>query len=100
MPYIQGENNNSISLTVHVQPKSSKNRIAGLHGDAVKICITAPPVDGKANSALIVFLAKFFNIPKSAVTLKSGKQSRTKRFLLSGLSPAEAKTLLQAALQE
>jgi len=56
----------SISLSIHVQPKASRTRIAGLHGDAVKLCITSPPVDGKANAAVIQFLAKLFKIPKAA----------------------------------
>jgi len=56
----------SVSLSIHVQPKVSRTRIAGLHGDAVKLCITSPPVDGKANAAVIEFFAKLFKIPKAA----------------------------------
>ena len=85
-------------LTLYVQPQSSKNKIAGTHGDAVKLCITAPPVDGKANKAVTNFIAKLFNLRKSQVTLHSGQQSRTKRLRLAGLTMLEAKTILTKKL--
>lgn len=88
----------SVILAVYIQPRASANRIVGLHGQAIKLAITAPPVDGKANAAVIAFLANFFKLPKAAVTLKSGKQSRSKRFSLSGISMNEAETLLATAL--
>lgn len=88
----------SVSLSVHVQPKASRTRIAGLHGDAVKLCITSPPVDGKANAAVIQFFAKLFKIPKAAVTLASGEASRDKRLVLAGISAAQAETVLQPLL--
>ena len=85
-------------LTVYVQPKSSRNKIAGIHGQAIKLCITAPPVDGKANKAVIGFFAKLFHLPKSQVTLHSGQQSRTKRLQLTGLTLSEAGTILNKEL--
>jgi len=88
----------SVSLSVHVQPKASRTRIAGLHGDAVKLCITSPPVDGKANAAVIEFFAKLFKIPKTAVTIASGETSRDKRLVLTGISAAQAETVLQPLL--
>ncbi len=84
----------SVSLSVHVQPKASRTRIAGLHGDALKLCITSPPVDGKANAAVIEFFAKLFKIPKAAVTLASGETSRDKRLVLTGISTAQAEVVL------
>ncbi len=81
-------------LTVYVQPKASQNKIAGLHGEAVKLMITAPPVDGQANKAVLNFIAKSFRLPKSQVTLHSGHQSRTKRLRLEGITLAEAQALL------
>lgn len=67
-----------ITLTLHIQPGAKKTEFAGLHGDALKIRLAAPPVDGKANEALVKFLAEALHLPKSAVTLKSGQTSRRK----------------------
>jgi hypothetical protein len=66
-------------LECHLQPKASKDEFAGLHGGRVKIRLTAPPVDGKANAHLIVFLASTFAVSKSQVSLESGQLSRKKR---------------------
>ncbi len=72
-------------LQVHVQPKAKKDEIVGLHGEALKIRLTAPPVEGKANEALRKFLAKLLKIPKSAVKIVSGTTSRQKGVYLEGL---------------
>lgn len=88
----------SVSLSVHVQPKASRTRIAGLHGDALKLCITSPPVDGKANVEVIQFFAKLFKIPKAAVILASGEASRDKRLILAGISADQAEAVLQPLL--
>jgi len=88
----------SVSLSVHVQPKASRTRIAGLHGEALKLCITSPPVDGKANAAVIQFFAKLFKIPKAAVTIASGEASRDKRIILAGVSLIRAEAVLQPLL--
>lgn len=66
------------TLTLHIQPGAKKTEVAGEHGDALKIRLAAPPVDGKANSALIAFVADRLGIAKSAVSLKSGQSSRRK----------------------
>jgi len=76
------ETSQGIVLKVFVQPRSAKNMIAGRHGDALKIKLTAPPVDGAANKMCIQYLAKFFKVPKSAIEIISGHNSRTKRLLL------------------
>jgi len=81
MPFIQ-ENSNGIILKVFVQPRSSKNMIAGQHGDALKIKLTAPPVNGAANKMCIQYLAKWLKVPKSSIEIISGHNSRTKRLLL------------------
>lgn len=78
-PGKQGQTQTStFTLTLHIQPGAKKTEIAGLHGDALKIRLAAPPVDGKANAALIDFVAKTLGLPKAAVTLKSGQTSRRK----------------------
>jgi uncharacterized protein (TIGR00251 family) len=80
-PFIQ-ENDNGIILNILIQPRSSKNMVAGPHGDALKIKLTAPPVDGAANKMCIKYLSKWVNIPKSSIEIISGHTSRTKRVLL------------------
>jgi uncharacterized protein (TIGR00251 family) len=67
-----------VTLTLHIQPGTKKTEVAGLHGDALKIRLAAPPVDGKANAALIEFVADRLGVAKSTVTLKSGQTSRRK----------------------
>ena len=67
-----------VTLTLHVQPGAKKTVVAGVHGDALKIRLAAPPVDGKANAALIDFIADRLRLAKSAVCLKSGQSSRRK----------------------
>lgn len=74
-----GEN---ITLTLHVQPGAKRSEIAGLHGDALKIRLAAPPVEGRANEALLKFIAKLFNVPLRQVELKRGEQSRHKVILV------------------
>ena len=76
-----------ITLTLHIQPGAKKTEFSGLHGDALKIRLAAPPVDGKANEALIRFIAEKLNLPKSAVNLKSGQISRHKVLEVEGASP-------------
>jgi hypothetical protein len=99
MIFLRGQaDSTSVSLAVHVQPKASRTRIAGLHGEALKLCITSPPVDGKANAAVIQFFAKLFKIPRAAVTLASGEASRDKRLILAGVSMARAEAVLQPLL--
>ena len=66
------------TLTLHIQPGAKKTEVAGEHGDALKIRLAAPPVDGKANAALIAFVADRLGVAKSSVSLKSGQTSRRK----------------------
>ncbi len=68
-----------ISFKIYVQPKASKNAIVGLHDDALKIRLTAPPVDGAANKLCVQYLSKITGIPKSAIEIASGQTSRTKQ---------------------
>ena len=78
----------SLILTLHIQPGAKKTEIADLHGDALKIRLAAPPVDGKANAALIEFLATRLGIARAQVTLKSGQTSRRKVLEIDG-APAD-----------
>jgi uncharacterized protein (TIGR00251 family) len=84
-------------LDCHLQPKASRDEFAGLHGERLKIRLTAPPVDGKANAHLMAFLAQVFAVSKSQVSLESGLQSRQKRVRIKQPKnlPAELNLLLQ-----
>ncbi|MDA8095760.1 MAG: DUF167 family protein [Betaproteobacteria bacterium] len=65
-------------LTVHVQPNAKRTEVAGLHGDALKVRVAAPAVDGKANTALLTYLAELFQVPSRQARLKSGDHGRHK----------------------
>ena len=76
------ETDEGLVFKIFVQPKSSKNMIAGIREDAVKIKIQAPPVDGAANKMCIKFISKILGIPKSKIKIKSGQSARTKLILI------------------
>lgn len=86
----------SVVLMLHIQPGARKTEVAGLHGDALKIRLAAPPVDGKANAALLAFLAKACSVPKSAVSLLSGETSRSKRVRIVGAEVSVLEALASA----
>jgi uncharacterized protein len=75
-------------IKVAVLPRASRNQVAGLKEDALKIKLTAPPVEGAANKACLQFLAKSLGLPKSKLAILSGESSRTKRILIR-LNPEE-----------
>jgi uncharacterized protein (TIGR00251 family) len=83
----------TLTLTLHIQPGAKKTEIAGEYGDALKIRLAAPPVDGKANAALLAFIAERLGIAKSVVTLKSGQTSRRKVVEVVGYSGDESRLL-------
>ena len=95
MPVWLHSNGGSLFLTLHVQPGAKKTEVAGEHGDALKIRLAAPPVDGKANAALLAFIAERLGVSKNTVTLKSGQTSRRKVVEVEGAS-AEVVRLLAA----
>ena len=72
-------NGDGIVLKLHIQPRASKSEVCGVQGDALKIRLTSPPVDGAANKLCREFLAELFHVPKSAVEIISGETSRHKR---------------------
>jgi uncharacterized protein (TIGR00251 family) len=86
----------AIVLRLYVQPKASRDKVVGEHGDELKIAITAPPVDGKANSHLIKLLSKWFGLPKSAIRIEKGTQGRHKQVRLESPTtrPKEIESLL------
>ena len=85
-----------VVLTLHIQPGAKKTEVVGPHGDALKIRLAAPPVDGKANAALVEFLAKKVGAGRTAVEIVGGQTSRTKRVRIEGYAVDELRVLLQA----
>ena len=76
--YRSADSGRRLTLTLHIQPGAKRTEAAGLHGDALRIRLAAPPVEGKANAALLQFLAETFGVPLRQVTLKQGVKSRCK----------------------
>jgi len=84
-----------VRLTIHVQPRASRTAIAGLHGDAIRVRLAAPPVEGAANEALVRFLAAVLRVPRSSVAIASGHSGRRKVVTVAGVTAAEAARRLQ-----
>lgn len=95
MSWLHGDGT-AVVLTLHIQPGARKTEICGLHGDALKIRLAAPPVDGKANASLIEFLAKKLGVTKICVELISGASARSKRVRIQGISVEAVAQCLQA----
>ncbi|MGC1300554.1 MAG: DUF167 domain-containing protein [Alloacidobacterium sp.] len=75
-----------VSFSVRAQPRASRTAISGIVGDAVKVALAAPPVEGKANEVLIRFFAELFEVPRAAVEIVSGESSRNKVVRVAGVS--------------
>lgn len=88
MPSIKTETH-GVSLAVRVAPRASRNELAGVEAGALKVRLTAPPVEGAANRALVKLLAKSLRVARGKVTVVSGQRSRNKRVLVLGLSQNE-----------
>jgi hypothetical protein len=82
------------TLAVRVNPGARKNSVTGIHADAVKIALTSPPVEGKANEALIAFLAEALRLPQARIAIVSGITSRAKTLRITGKSAAEVAAAL------
>ncbi|MBM4124640.1 MAG: YggU family protein [Nitrospira sp.] len=89
-----------VVLAVHVQPGAKRTEYAGLHGEAMKFRVAAPPAEGAANEALCSFLAEQFGLPKGSVVLRSGLSSRRKRVLLKGVSGRRVKEVFYPEASE
>lgn len=77
-------NGETITLTLNVQPGAKRSEIAGLHGEALKIKLAAPPIEGRANEALLKFISELFAVPLRNTELKQGRQSRNKVVAVTG----------------
>jgi hypothetical protein len=73
-----------VLLRIRVQPRASRTEVVGLHGDRVRIRLSSPPIDGRANEELICFLAERLDVPRSTVRLVSGQSSRSKIVVING----------------
>jgi uncharacterized protein (TIGR00251 family) len=82
------------TFKIKVQPRARKNAIIGFLGDALKIAVTAPPVGGKANQAVIEFFADYFKIPRSSVTITSGETGRLKGVRVTGITAEQVRRAL------
>jgi uncharacterized protein len=94
------ESARGITFAVKVHPRARKNAITGVIGEALKLSLTAPPVEGKANQAVIEFFADLFAIPRSSVTIASGETSRSKVVRISGVNRAAVEKRLADSLTE
>ena len=88
-----GQDKEITRIRVRVLPRSSKNEVCGLENDVLKVKLTAPPVEGKANRALIALLSDKLRIPKSCIHITSGKSARTKTIQIQGHHPDVLKRL-------
>lgn len=77
LPWLR-EEDGALVLTLHVQPGASRTEVAGMHGDALKVRLAAPAVEGRANAALVAFLAEAFGVPRRQVAIVRGETSRRK----------------------
>ena len=87
-----------VTFAVKVHPRARQNAVAGEVGDALKLSLTAPPVEGKANQACIDFLAEFLKVPRSSVTIAAGHSSRNKLVRVTGLTAAQLEERFRAAI--
>jgi uncharacterized protein len=84
-----------VSFSIRVQPRAKKNAITGELGDALKLSLTAPPSDGRANEACIEFFAKLLKVPRTSVTIASGLTSRNKVIRVAGISATELRERIE-----
>jgi len=88
------ETSAGISFAIRVQPRAKRNAVTGEIGDALKLALTAPPVEGRANQACIEFFANLLEVPRSSVTIASGHTGRRKVIRVAGLSADEVRKRL------
>ena len=84
------QNGDDVDIDILVQPRASRGRVAGVHGNELKVAITAPPVEGRANRALVEFIAKSLKVAKSRVSVVRGQASRHKTVRVSDCAVDEA----------
>ena len=83
-----------LTFRVKVQPRTKRNAVVGELGDVLKVALTAPPIDGRANEACIEFFAELLKLPRSSITIVSGQNSRNKVIRVTGISVKELRRVL------
>lgn len=99
MAYL-AEKSGRVTILVYVQPRASRNSVVGLHDGALKVAVTSPPVDGKANAAVSAFLADICKVAKRDVSLVSGQSSRRKTFEIAGRSMEELRVCIESHFRD
>ncbi|MCK4739014.1 MAG: DUF167 domain-containing protein [Deltaproteobacteria bacterium] len=100
-PYITpfaDKKSRGIKIFILASPRASKNELIGTHDDRLKVRLTSPPVDNKANTLLVDFLSKLLNVKKRSIRIIDGLKSRKKTTIVEGLSPEEATLLIEENL--
>lgn len=97
LPYLR-QTDAGVEVFLYIQPRASRNKIIGLQGEELKVALTAPPVDGAANKACCLFMAKRCSMPRSYVKITSGETSRHKRLLLEDADLLEVARLVEDLL--
>ncbi len=85
------------TFAVKIHARAKENGITGEVGDALKLALTAPPIEGRANEACVQFLAELLRVPRSSVTIAAGQTSRSKVIRVAGLNAADVRSRLQSA---
>ncbi|MBV8053275.1 MAG: YggU family protein [Acidobacteriaceae bacterium] len=85
-----------VTIAVKIQPRAKKNALIGVVGDALKLALTAPPVDGRANQACVEFFSDLLHLPRSSITIVSGQTSRRKVIRVAEVSMELVKTTLES----
>jgi hypothetical protein len=98
MPFLSRLPDGRSLLAVYVQPRASRTELVGIHGQALKLALTSPPVDDAANKALVIFLASFFKIGRQELLIHKGRQSRRKQVVIGGLSEEAIRQLIMAEI--
>ncbi len=88
------ENDGGVGFAVKVHPRAKRNAVTGEIDDALKVSLTAPPVEGRANEACIEFFAKLLKVPRSSVTIASGQSRRTKVIRVAGVTARQVRALI------
>lgn len=98
--WLRMDTSGALHLALHVQPGAKTTEIAGIHGDALKLRLAAPPVDGKANAALVAYFAQLLKVPKGNVALVAGASSRRKLLRIAGVTAAAMDSLQERAASD
>jgi uncharacterized protein (TIGR00251 family) len=92
------ESAGTVTFAIRVHPRAKKSAITGKHGDALKLSLTAPPIEGRANEAVIDFFAQLLRLPRSSITIAAGQMSRNKVVRISGITAAALEAKLEPFL--